>query len=463
MIMANNLARTVSATITGALVLSLSACMFAGPKKEDVLQAADTFAQVLISRDAEQIAELTVEGAGSDAEDTLNEMLNTSGYTDNDAAYIDAVADTLTYKIDEDSFDAEKDEASVDVTFEMTDYEAALDGSTYTSIDEVVEALEACSKTRKVTVTFEFANEDGKWLVSNIGSNEYENIFEFYGYMPDIRDIPDLASLVLSSDAVNGPGYVEMSVEFEENVQDYSDLMTCEVIRDGETVLTDGQVSCYQNLIWAGYYVDGDVPAGNYTLNVYCMGELVATESAIVTEGAAGLSGLADPVNITGDNYIAEWNLTEVFADNYLYNKGYAVPLEGTLTTKMYLVIGDGLWKLTIHEDDFMEAAYEYLEQNSTILMASYLDISIDQVDDYADEIGQDEFDELKTEVYGGLIDGFFDGSETVDYGTYIYVGDKLSFSSSLGMSSDFMGEFDDEGVLTTDLSIGSIEFYPED
>ena len=31
--MANNLARTVSATITGALVLSLSACMFAGPKK----------------------------------------------------------------------------------------------------------------------------------------------------------------------------------------------------------------------------------------------------------------------------------------------------------------------------------------------------------------------------------------------------------------------------------------------
>jgi hypothetical protein len=95
--------------------------------------------------------------------------------------------------------------------------------------------------------------------------------------------------------------------------------------------------------------------------------------------------------------------------------------------------------------------------------MASYLDISIDQVDDYADEIGQDEFDELKTEVYDGLIDGFFDGSETVDYGTYIYVGDKLSFSSSLGMSSDFMGEFDDEGVLTTDIGFDSIEFYPEE
>lgn len=110
-----------------------------------------------------------------------------------------------------------------------------------------------------------------------------------------------------------------------------------------------------------------------------------------------------------------------------------------------------------------MEAAYEYLEQNSTILMASYLDISIDQVDDYADEIGQDEFGELKTEVYGGLIDGFFDGSETVDYGTYTCIGNKLTFASSLGMSSDFMGEFDDEGVLTTDLSIGSIEFYPEE
>ena len=109
--MANNLTRSVSATVTGALVLSLSACMFAGPKKEDILQAADTFAQTLISRDAEQIAALMVEGAASDAEDTLNEMLDTSGYTDNDAAYIDAVADTITYKIDEDSFDAEKDEA----------------------------------------------------------------------------------------------------------------------------------------------------------------------------------------------------------------------------------------------------------------------------------------------------------------------------------------------------------------
>lgn len=461
--MTNIITRTVSATVTGALILSLSACMSAGPKKEDILQAADTFAQALISRDVEQIAALMVEGAGSDAEDTLNEMLDTSGYTANDAAYIDAVADTLTYKIDEDSFDAEKDEASVDVTFEMTDYEEALGSGTYTSVDAALEDLAACTKTRKVTVTFEFANEGGKWLVSNIGSNEYENIFEFYGFMPDIRDIPDLASLVLSSDAVNGPGYVEMSVEFEENVQDYSDLMTCEVICDGETVLTDGQVSCYQNLIWAGYYVDGDVPAGNYTLNIYCMGELVATGSAIVTEGAAGLSGLADPVNITGDNYVGEFDFTEVFADNYLYSEGYSVPLEGTLSTGIYMVIGDGLWKLTVHEDEFMENAYEYLEQNSTILMASYLDISIDQVDEYADEIGPDEFDELKAEVFDELIDGFFDGSETVDFGSYIYIGDKLSFSSSLGISSDFMGEFDDEGVLTIDFDFGSIEFYPEE
>ncbi len=463
MTMANIFTRTLSVTVAGALVLSLTACMSAGPKKEDILQATDAFAQALISRDTEQIAELTVEGAGSDAEDTLNEMLDTSGYTDNDAAFIDAVADTLTFKIDEDSFDAEKDEASVNVAFEMTDYEKALGDGTYRSIDEAVEALDACTKTRKVTVTFEFANEGGKWLVSNISSNEYENIFEFYGYMPDIRDIPDLASLVLSTDAVNGPGYVEVSVQFEENVQDYSDLMTCEVICDGETVLTDGQVSCYQNLIWAGYYVDGDVPAGNYTLNIYCMGELVATGSAIVTEGAAGLSGLADPVNITGDNYIAEYDFTETFDNNYLSGEGYSVPLEGTLSTEIYMVIGDGLWKLTVHEDEFMEDAYEYLELNSTILMASYLEISIDQVDDYADEIGQEEFDELKAEVFDGLIDGFLDGSETVDFGSYMYIGDKLSFSSSFGMSSDFMGEFDDEGVLTIGIGFDSIEFYPEE
>ena len=94
--------------------------------------------------------------------------------------------------------------------------------------------------------------------------------------------------------------------------------------------------------------------------------------------------------------------------------------------------------------------------------MASYLDISIDQVDDYAKEIGQDEFDELKAEVFDELIDGFFDASETVDWGSYSYVGDKLTFSSEISMSNDFMGEFDDEGVLTLDIGFDSIEFYPE-
>lgn len=459
MTMANIFARTLSVTVTGALVLSLSACMSAGPAKEDIVKAADVFAQALISRDTADIAELTVEGAGS--EDYLADLLDTSGYTDNDAAFIDAVADTLTYKIDEDSFDAERDEASVDVVFVMADYEEVIEGGTYNGVDKALEELDACTGTKKVTVTFEFARTDGGWLISNIKSDEYSDIFAFYAQIPDIRDIPDLASLVTGSYTVSGPGYVELSAEFEENIQDYNDLLTCEVICDGETVETDGQVSCYQNLIWAGYYVDGDVPAGNYTINIYCQDELIVTDSEIVTEGAAGLSGLADPVNITGDNYIGEYDYTEVFADNYLYYEGYAVPLEGTLKTAMYMVIGDGLWKLTVHEDEFMEAAYEYLEENSTILMASYLEISIDQVDDYADEIGQDEFDELKAEVFDELIDGFFDGSETVDFGSYIYIGEKLSFSSSLGMSSDFTGEFDDEGVLTLDIGFDQIEFYP--
>ncbi|MBO4425748.1 MAG: hypothetical protein J5776_01960 [Clostridiales bacterium] len=460
--MTERITKNISAIITGALMLSLTSCMFAGPKKEDIIAAADAFAQALISRDAEEIAKLSAAGAGSDAEDLYDKLFDTSDRTDNEAAFIEAVADTLTYKIDEDSVDAERDEAEVDVVFVMVDYEDALGGGTYGSIDEAVEALEACTKTRKVTVTFEFVSEGGEWLISNAEDDDYTDIFDFYKYMPDIRDIPDLSSLVTSTSVVSGPGFVEMSVEFEEDVQEYSDLMTCDVICGGNLIAEGQPVSCYQIYVWCGYYIDGDVLAGDYTLNLYCDGDLVDTISISVSEGSAGFSGLADPSLITGDTYIGEYDYTEVFADDYLYYEGYAVPLEGTLKTNMYLVMGDGLWKLSVHEDEFIESANEYLEENSTILMASYLGISIDQVDDYAEEIGQDEFDELKAEVFDELVDGFFDGSETVDYGTYSYVGDKLTFSSSISMSDDFMGEFDDEGMLILDISFDSIEFYPE-
>lgn len=458
--MAERITKTISAIITGALTLSLTSCMFAGPKKEDIVAAADVFAQALISRDAKEIAKLST--ADSDAEDIYNAKFNTSDCTDKEAAFIEAVAGTLTYKIDEDSVDTERDEATVDVVFAMADYEDALGDGTYKSIDDAVDTLEACTKTRKVTVTFEFVSEGGAWLISNAEDDDYMEIFDFYDYIPDIRDIPDLSSLVTCTTAVCGPGYVEMSVEFKEDIQDYSDLMICDVSCDGNLVTAGQTVQCYQNFVWCGYYVDGDVPAGEYTLSLYCDGGLVATIDIPVSENAAGFSGLAEPSLITGDTYIGEYDYTEVFADNYLYYEGYAVPLEGTLKTNMYMVMGDGLWKLSVHEDEFIESAYEYLEENSTILMASYLDISIDQVDDYAKEIGQDEFDELKAEVFDELIDGFFDASETVDWGSYSYVGDKLTFSSEISMSNDFMGEFDDEGVLTLDIGFDSIEFYPE-
>jgi len=456
------LIRTVAVLAAGTVALSCASCglVLGGAKTEEIVDAADDFAAALTTCDAGKIIKLTNEKKSSSTAEELSELLDTSSLSKDSLLFVDAVADTLEYEIDEDSVKIDKDEASVDVTFTMVDYEDALAGDTYNSIDEALKILDSSKKTKEVQVTFEFVSDDGDWLISNIGDKDYKKLFDFYGFTPEI--MPDLASLVQYTDIYTGFGYIEMMVAFEEDVSEYLDLMTCTISCDGQTFQPDDAVTGYGNYVYCGYYVDGEVPAGYYTVYLKIGDSTVASDSITVEDESE-----VDPFGgsyvfgeLEGDTYVTVFDYTDSFSNNYLYMEGYDVEMEGNLQTTMYLKLGDGMYELWIDEDEFKENMYDYLYANSDELMADFLGCDKDEVEEYAASLGFDDYQFLEDSLIESLVLGYIGSSDSWDYGTYTVSGDKITFESV--SMDDFTASYNDDGSITLDIDFLDIVFYPE-
>ena len=454
--------RSVAAALAAVFAVSCASCSLlpGGFKKDDIIDAAEDFADTLIKCDADKIIKLTEDKKTSKDTKDLEELLDTSDLSKEDLLFIDAVADTLGYEIDEDSVDGDKESASIDVTFNMVDYEDALEGNTYNNSDEVIKALDSCDKVREVQVTFEFVNDDGEWLISNIGDKSYKKIFDFYGFKPEI--MPDLASLVMYTDIATGSGYVDLMVVFEENVEEYLDLMTCTVTCDNQTILTGEEVTGSGEYVYCGYYVDGMIPAGYYTVYLKCGDNTVAFDSVTVADESEiePYGGGYEFGQLEGDTYIADFDITENFENNYLDIEGYDVEMEGILETRMYLKLGDGQYELWVDEDEFKEDMYAYLEENSGEFMSDFLGVSKDELDEYAESLGYDSYSVLEDTLIQAIILDYFDSYESWDYGTYTVSGDKITFTSST--MDDFTGTVGDGGSIALDFDFLEIVFYPE-
>ena len=170
-----------AAALAGAMAFSCASCALFGPNKKEIVEAADTFAGTLLKQDAGKIIKLTTEDEDSEAAEALEMIFDDSLYSDDQKKFIDAVSDTITYEVDEESVEVDKEEASADVTFTMVDYEKALDGE-FEDIDAVLDAIKDCEDTKDVEVTIEFEKDDDEWLVSNIDDDKFGDIFEFYIY-----------------------------------------------------------------------------------------------------------------------------------------------------------------------------------------------------------------------------------------------------------------------------------------
>ena len=467
--MKTNITKIFSLTVAAAITTSCASCsmipgMGSSAKTEDIVDAADSFASALVKCDASKIIKLTNEEKDSDAAEDLEVLFGNEDYTDEQIAIADAVADTIEYEIDEESVKIDKDEASIDITFTMADYEAVLEGE-FSDVDEAVAAISDCDDTAEVEVTFEFALEDDEWLISNLGDKAYGKLYGFYGL--DVSFMPDLAALVVYTDIYADYNYVYLSVVFTENVSDYIDDMTFDVFLDGELLYGDQTPYGDGDYIWCDLTVDGPLESGTYTVTCYYGDTVIASDYIDVdNSGSTVISG--DPTDAEGDVYLCEMEFGE-YLEEFLVDSGYDIDFEGQLTIWLELTLyDDGTYKIAPDLVNFEANLEEYMTNNMTDenLIAFSGASSMAEVEEYADssEISVDTLKEL-------IIDSMVSSSianvaEESDQGTYLVSGDSISFDSSI--VSDFEGTIGDGNMISFVHEYFSpatdyvLEFYPE-
>ncbi|MBO4426696.1 MAG: hypothetical protein J5776_06780 [Clostridiales bacterium] len=278
-----------AAVLAGAMALSCASCAIFGPNKKEIVEAADECASAIVKQDFGKLGKLADDDSADaiksfavdEVNDEIDAAISGSSNSDEQKEFIDAVADTITYEIDEESVEVDKDEASVDVVFTMVDYEKALKDD-YSDIDEVLDLLDDCDDTKEVTVTFEFEKDDDEWLLTNANKKLLSKIFDFYTYELELQ--PDLISLMSSAEIYGGSYYVDVYVYFSEDISDFDGSVTFDVYFEGQQIASDMAAYVFDYYIWCEYY-DEDydyLDSGEYTVVIKCNGEEIASESTSV-------------------------------------------------------------------------------------------------------------------------------------------------------------------------------------
>ncbi len=182
--------------------LGMSACMMAsslcgcslnigkkigGSNDDELLDAADSFIEALLSTDSKKVSKTLVE---DDQESDYLEELDSY-----DSTIVADILENAGYEADEDSVKVKKDEGSAEYEITIADPEDVADGSDIEDADE-----------KSITVTIEFELDDDEWLVSNF-EDVYEDIFD--------EDLTALADGNVSSKPVE----TEETTETEEPTQ----------------------------------------------------------------------------------------------------------------------------------------------------------------------------------------------------------------------------------------------------
>lgn len=315
--------KVAAVALVGTMALSCASCMLFGPNKKEIVEAADEFAGVLLKQDAGKIAKLTTEKKNSKTVEEFEYLFDDTWFNDDQKKFIDAVSDTITYEIDEDSVEADKEEASVDVTFTMVDYEKALDGEDFSDIDEVLDALEDCDDTEEVKVTFEFEKDDDEWLISNLKDKDYKKVFGFYSYELNIK--PNLASIYDSTECYGGSYYIDAYVYFTEDISEYDGEITFDVYYEGQQIASDQAAYVYYYYAWCEYY-DPDynyLSSGEYTV-VVKYGDMEITSATTDVDNSYYETTAATFSGNTAD-LVDEIDYTEWYYDSYtdgVYDSG---------------------------------------------------------------------------------------------------------------------------------------------
>ena len=179
--------KTVSVILASTMLISMTGCSFNDKSKEEVLEAAEEYAKNLAACKISKIAKATVEDFEDDKDEWEERLDFSSGslYDSDTADALSAIADTISFEIDEESVEASKKtgEGSVQAIFTIADYEPLLEDEDIERVEDFIDAVEDAD-TKELEITLDFEKVDEEWLCAN-----YEEIFEdLYEFTEDEYD-----------------------------------------------------------------------------------------------------------------------------------------------------------------------------------------------------------------------------------------------------------------------------------
>lgn len=246
--------KTISALLTGAILLGTAGCFnFGGGSKKAVVEAAETLASDMASADASKLIKNSTLNKKSDEAKALTDLLSNDNCTDDQIAFFKAVEKTIEYEIDEDSVSVDKDEASVNIVFTIADYSKVLSDEPK-DINELTSAIKKADTTT-VKFTAEFAKEDKEWIPDNVGSKKFNKLYDYRNAEISFSLSADLiAGFIDRNESTfwiydNGDGsdkyvdttFIEYDYYFDTAVLDYKDrgeIIYFVLKKDGETLYT---------------------------------------------------------------------------------------------------------------------------------------------------------------------------------------------------------------------------------
>ena len=281
--------KTASVIMAGALLLSLTSCLDFGNSKKAILEAAETFAENVVSADAATLIKSSGLDKKSKEATELTETLSKDGKSDDDKAFYEAVEKTIEYEIDEESYTNKKGEASVDIVFTIADYEEVLK-TEYTKIDDLTAAVKKAD-TKEIKFTAEFVkNDDKEWVVENVGSKKFMKIYEYRNQEIKLALTAEMitgfidrnmSTFWLADDGkYKDTLFIEYNYYFKSDVLEYKDRgvkMYFKLLKDGAEVFTGEEESfgattnlkCKVSNENLGLKNTDYLEAGNYEIDLY--------------------------------------------------------------------------------------------------------------------------------------------------------------------------------------------------
>jgi hypothetical protein len=287
--------KLIASALCVSMLASLGGCAMFDRDDEAVLAVADDYASAIVRCKARDIEALMVNG--DDIKRDLETALSGYSMDSGDDYYdeVDAIADSLSYEIYEDTVESSKKnaEASVSVTYTLVDYDAIFlqvteDGG---NEDDFIAALKASdAPTQQISQTMDLVYENGEWLVEDKNGKNLFAIYAFYDEAMDFEFVMPLSTYVdeiewyYSDDGVY-VNYDEIELDIiptNEGTQIPFEF-TYEYYRDGELIYTSGV--CTDQGYWIEAYYGPTYDPNCETLRSGC---LVSGEYRCVIYDLAG-------------------------------------------------------------------------------------------------------------------------------------------------------------------------------